>query len=114
MDPKPADTDNDGLSADQEAAVAMSAATIEDRNIAERNETIVAGLVGDARSPYTSKYLDTFFDNLGLSYWSLFFLSISLFIAVEFLHLPDWLFDVAAGLLGLIVIYKFFTRYIRK
>ncbi len=116
MGTNPSDTSaTDGdISPDQQAAIAMSKTTAKDRIVSERNETLLAGLIGDARSPYTSKFLYTFYDNLGLSYWLIFFASIVLFILIIVLHLPDWLMDVAGIGLALLVVSRFIAKYLKQ
>ena len=101
------------LSPEQQAAIAMSDATAKDRVASERNETILAGIIGDAQNPHTAKYLYTFFDNLGLSYWLIFFAGIVLCILIIVLHLPDWFIDVAVIVLALLVVSRFIAKHLK-
>lgn len=102
---------SDALSPHAQAAVTLSNQKAQDAEDRLRRETTLAGLVGDARNPYTAPYIERFYSNLGLSYWKITIGLIAINLVVYYLGLPDFLWQACAWISGIYVFWVYLDRF---
>ena len=113
--PTPKNSSDSALSPDQQAAVAMSNATAEDTETKLRNETIVAGVVGNEMGGgIYSQYAEKFYNNLGTSWWEIAGIGFGLYLLLSFAKAPGWTFDLLYVVIGVYVMWLFVSRFVIK
>jgi hypothetical protein len=108
----------DGVSptVNNEVAVAMGTAALDDQRLKDRDQVIVNELAAEYAPDMQSKlyYKSKVMDDLGIPWQIWLLLPIAMVAVSLWLHLPDWV--IRASELGFIVyvLYKFYQRFHKR